>query len=96
MRVALTSAAEADLAAVLEWYDTQAPGISPRFLDEFEALFGRLATNPRQFPVVHHDTRRAGFRHFPYGLFFHLGHESVVIFACLHASRDPAHWQLRG
>lgn len=95
MRVVLTSAAEADLAAALEWYDIQVPGIGPRFLDEFEALFGRLATNPRQFPLVGDETRRAGFHRFPYGLFFRLVGGDVVIFACFHASRDPAHWQKR-
>lgn len=96
MRVVLTPAAEADLAAALEWYDIQVPGISSRFLDEFEALFDRLATNPQQFPLVDDETRRAGFHRFPYGLFFRLGGGDVVIFACFHASRDPARWQQRG
>ena len=95
MRVLLTSAAEADLTAALDWYAARVPGIAPRFLDEFEVLLRRLADNPRQFPIARGDTRRAGFRHFPYGLFFRLTDHEVQVFACLHASRAPRHWQRR-
>jgi len=70
MRVRVTSAAEADLAAALDWYDTQSPGVGPRFLDEYEAILSRLGYNPQQFPVIRGDTHRAGFRHFPQGPIF--------------------------
>lgn len=95
MRVVFSPKAEADLAAALDWYDMQAPGVGPRFLDEYEAALTRLADNPRQFPVIHRDTRRAGLRHFPYGLFFRIRDDEIEVFACLHASRDPLHWQRR-
>ncbi|CAA7618833.1 type II toxin-antitoxin system RelE/ParE family toxin [Magnetospirillum sp. UT-4] len=95
MRVVLTSAAEADLAAALEWYDGRSPGIAPRFLEEFQALAHRLADGLCQFPRVYGETRRAGFRRFPYGLFFQVKGDKVVVFACFHASRDPARWRSR-
>jgi toxin ParE1/3/4 len=95
MRVALTSEAKAELAAVLEWYGTQAPRIVRRFIDEFDALTERLADNPRQFPAVRGTMRRAGFRRFPYGLFFRIHPDYVEIVACLYAGRDPRHWQRR-
>ena len=96
MRVRVTSAAEADLAAALDWYDAQVPGIGPRFLDEYEIVLSRLGDNPQQFPVIRGNTRRAGFRHFPYGLFFRIRAAEVEIFACFHVSRDPRRWQRRG
>jgi toxin ParE1/3/4 len=96
MPVRVTSAAEADLAAALDWYDAQAPGIGSRFLDEYEIILSRLDDNPHQFPVIRGDTRRADFRHFPYGLFFRIRAAEVEIFACFHASRDPRRWQRRG
>ena len=96
MRVRVTSAAEADLAAALDWYDKQAPGIGPRFLDEYGAILFRLGDNPQQFQIIRGDTRRAGFRHFPYGLFFRVRTAEVEIFACFHASRDPRRRRRRG
>lgn len=65
MWVRLTSQAEAELADALDWYGANAPREATRFLDEFEALSGRLAENPRQFPTLLGEVRRAGFRRFP-------------------------------
>jgi len=95
MRVRFTSAAEAELADALDWYRANAPREAPRFLDEFEVLARRLADNPRQFPSVMDKVRRAGFRRYPYGLFFVIGSDEVQVFACFHASRDPHRWQER-
>ncbi|MGQ9365810.1 type II toxin-antitoxin system RelE/ParE family toxin [Azospirillum sp. A39] len=95
MRARLTAAAKSDIAEA-EWYDAQAPGLGAHFLDEFPALALRLAENPRQFPAVRESIRRAGFRHFPYGLFFRIQGNAVDVFACFHASRDPTGWHRRG
>lgn len=95
MRIRITSAAEADLTAALDWYQTQAPGIGPRFLDEYAAILSRLGDNPQQFPIIRGNTRRAGFRRFPYGLLFRIQATEIEIFACFHASRAPRHWQRR-
>jgi len=95
MRVSLTPEAEGDLAHGQDWYDAQGPGLGHRFMIEYLALAERLAENPHQFPAVKGDMRRAGFRRFPYGLFFRVLGDAVEIFACLHGSRDPHHWQRR-
>jgi len=95
MRVRLTSAAEAELADAHDWYRAQSPGAADSFLKEFEALKQRLADNPVQFQIVEGEVRRAGFRRFPYGLFFAIGAGEVRVFACFHASRDPRRWQER-
>jgi plasmid stabilization system protein ParE len=49
-----------------------------------------VLVHPEAFPVLHRDTRRALVRHrFPYGLYFQLHGETVVVVACLHAKRHP-------
>lgn len=95
MRVRITSAAESDLAAALDWYDAEAPDLGPRFLDEYEAILGRVAANPLLFQTIFGDVRRAGFRHFPYGLFFRVRAAEGEVFACFHASRHPRRWRRR-
>jgi plasmid stabilization system protein ParE len=79
MRVVLTAAATADLDLATRWYDNQVEGLAARFLDEYEALLTRLGDNPLQFPAIRGTTHRAGFRHFPYGLFFRLRDHQVGV-----------------
>lgn len=93
MRVRFTSAAEAEVAAAVDWYAERAPRSVLGFLDEFESLVRRIAENAHQFPAVEAQIRRAGFKRFPYGLFFVVGATDVEVFACLHAGRDPIRWQ---
>jgi toxin ParE1/3/4 len=55
-----------------------------------------LSANPRQFPVVHKNIRRALLRRFPYALMFVIDDDATLtVIACFHGSRDPAHWQRR-
>lgn len=95
MPVVLTSAAERDVAAVLDWYDAQAPGTGRHFLDALESLLERIAAAPRQFQKVRGEVRRAGIRRFPYHLYFRVRSERVEVFACLHARRSPISWHRR-
>ncbi len=95
MRVRITAAAAAELAEAVAWYKAHAPEQGGRFVDEFEALIARLVENPRQFPIARGDARRAGFRRFPYGLFFRVQGEFVQVFACFHGNRDPRRWHER-
>ncbi|WP_249138365.1 type II toxin-antitoxin system RelE/ParE family toxin [Phenylobacterium montanum] len=95
MRVRFTSAAEAELAEAVDWFGRRSPAAAKRFLDEFDALTERLAANPRQFPIVEQDARRAGFRHFPYALIFAIRSGEVRVFACFDARRDPVRWRRR-
>lgn len=89
MLVRFTSAANIEVAGALDWYAANVPRETGRFLNDFELLTRRLADNPRQFAFIEGETRRAGFRRFPYGLFFQIVGDEVWVFACLHASRDP-------
>ena len=58
-------------------------------------LAERMSANPRQFPVVFRNVRRALVRGFPYSLFFVVEDGTLQVIALFHASRDPAVWQKR-
>lgn len=46
--------------------------------------------------VLHCATRRALIpQRFPYGLFYRIYGDTIVIVACMHAKRDPQRWQRR-
>jgi hypothetical protein len=46
------------------------PGWGRRLRPGIDALIGRMSENPRQFPAVFRNVRRALLRRFPYSMFF--------------------------
>jgi plasmid stabilization system protein ParE len=93
--VIFTQAARAELLDAQDWYESEAPGLGRRFRAALDALVKRMSANPRQFPIVFKNVRRALLRRFPYSLFFVIEDETLIVIACFHGSRDPAQWQTR-
>lgn len=93
--VIFTQAARAELIEAQDWYEGEAAGLGRRFRQAIEALLERMGDNPRQFPIVFKDVRRALLRRFPYSLFFDAEDSVLIVIACFHASRDPSRWQER-
>jgi plasmid stabilization system protein ParE len=44
---------------------------------------------------VEGEARRVILRRFPYGVFYEIHGDEVVVLACFHSSRDPREWQER-
>jgi plasmid stabilization system protein ParE len=93
--VIFTRAARAELIEAQDWYERESTGLGRRFRQAIDALIGRMSDNPRQFPMVFKNVRRAVLRRFPYSLFFVVEDDALIVIACFHASRDPSHWQER-
>lgn len=95
MIVTFTQAARAELIEAQDWYEAEASGLGPRFRAAVAAIVERMSQNPKQFPVVYKNVRRALVRKFPYSLLFLIEEDSLLVVACFHASRDPWQWHKR-
>lgn len=95
MSLVARPAAAADLEEAFLWYDAQRPGLGREFLDAVERTFRGVLENPRRYRVVYRDTRCAHVRRFPYGVFYRIVGDDVVVVACFHAKRDPRRWEGR-
>lgn len=80
--------AQLDIKEAERWYEKEAVR-GDDFLAAAEATIGRIQESPFQFPIVWRDVRRALLRRFPYGLFFRVETDTVVVIACFHGRRDP-------
>ncbi len=78
-----------------DWYERRSRGLGDAVVGEVDLLVERIAENPRQFPVLQADVRRARLNRFPYSLFFRVAEEECFVLACFPASRDPKRWQER-
>ncbi len=87
--------ADADVKEARAWYDDVRPGLGEQFALAVDAAVEAVANNPRRFPVVYRNRRRAGVRRFPYGIIFELQEHRIVVIACFHGRRNPTRWQSR-
>lgn len=87
--------AERDIEDAAGWYEQQRPGLGQAFLDEVLQSLRQAAEQPDLYPTVHRGTRRALTRRFPFGVYFRVEREMIVVVAVLHVSRDPQRWKQR-
>jgi plasmid stabilization system protein ParE len=94
--IIFTRVARAEMIDAQGWYENEAPGLGRRFRAALDAVIELMIANPRLFPVVYKNIRRALLRRFPYALMFVIEpDEALTVIACFHGSRDPIQWQQR-
>lgn len=76
-------------------YEEIRPELAERFANAVIQAVEEIADGPLRFAVVDKGRRRAGVRHFPYGLFFLIEDTRIVVTACFHGKRNPKRWQER-
>ncbi len=95
LSIYLRKDAEQDLLEAADWYENQQNGLGHRFLDEVLAVFATVAESPLQYPLVHRKTRRALLQRFPFGVYYRIEEDIIVVIAVIHGSRDPQRWKER-
>ena len=86
--------AEGELLEVRQWYESRRPGLGRVFAEAIEAVVGRIAASPLDFPAVHVEVRRAVLSRFPYAVYFRIADAAIVVLA-IHGRQDPSRWQTR-
>lgn len=74
------------------WYDAQRPGLGDEFIACVEAAMARAARDPEAHERVHADVRRVLVRRFPFGVFYQVEDELLVVLAIAHVRRNPGYW----
>lgn len=82
LAVIFTQAARAELIEAQDWYEAEVSGLGHRFREAVDVAVNRISANPRQFPVVLKNVRRALLRRFPYSLFFVIDDEGLIVCGC--------------
>lgn len=93
MKIEFLRAAQTDLDAAFVWYEEQAIGLGYEFLDEIDQTIRLLSTFPRFSSEVAEGIRRSLVNRFPYGIFYAIASDRIVIVAIAHLKRAPDFWQ---
>ena len=88
-------AAETDLRDAYGYYEECRPGLGQDFILCIEASLEKITKHPHQFPVTHKTIHRALVKRFPFGIFFTIKENTIVVLAVMHGSRSPSRWKHR-
>ena len=87
--------ADQEVQSARQWYEEQRLGLGIEFAKAIDEAVERIASNPLAFPAVHGETRRAVVRRFPYGIYFRVSADMIIVTAVMHGRRHPRRWQAR-
>ena len=93
MTARFISTAQKELQEAIEFYEAAENGLGARFLDEVEATTERIITHPMAWTALSPRTRRCRTHRFPYGLFYQIRSEEILIVSVLDLRRDPKRWE---
>lgn len=88
-------AAAADISDAHAWYEEQRAGLGNEFLTAVDHTLKYISEFPETYRDLHRNTRRALLERFPYGIYYRVYPNVIVIVACMHARRAPRVWQSR-
>jgi plasmid stabilization system protein ParE len=88
-----TSTAQAELQEAVEFYEAAENGLGARFLDEVEAVVARIIAHPAAWTQMSLRTRRCRTHRFPYGLFYQIRTDEILIVSVMDLRRDPKRWE---
>ncbi|MCK4662797.1 MAG: type II toxin-antitoxin system RelE/ParE family toxin [Bacteroidales bacterium] len=94
-KLILSPFAELDLEQANSYYNIQREGLEDEFIEELENSLKRIKNNPKQYPKVLKEIRKANVRRFPYGIFYVFRDNVINILAIFHFSRNPKIWKSR-
>jgi len=87
--------AETELAEARIWYGLQRDNLDVELIQRIEETLERISNAPHSFPRVHRQLRRAIVRQFPFGIFYEVTKDEIVVFAVFHSRRDPKQLTVR-
>ena len=84
-----------DIKIAYDWYESQRIGLGEDFLLALEESYSKISRMPRVYQIMHKIVRRKLLRRFPYGVFFILQDDEVIVIAIMHTRRKPSTWTAR-
>jgi toxin ParE1/3/4 len=88
-KIVLKTLAEQDITEAAEWYFANAPHLTSQFIEKIEEALNMLQKSPEQYQRRYNQVRVFFTSIFPYGLYYTLEKDTIIIHAVLHTKRNP-------
>ena len=93
MKVRFASTAELELKVAMEFYESARTGLGAEFLAEVEATTNLIESFPLAWTSLSPRTRRCRTHRFPYGLFYQVRSDEILIVSVMDLRRDSKRWE---
>ena len=90
--IAFRPEARAELIDAWTWYEEQRPGLGDELEACVEAAIGSAARSPASHQRVYATVRRVLVKRFPYGVYYLVEGEVLLVLAVAHGRRKPHYW----
>lgn len=77
------------------YYAACQDGLELRFISCVESAIGRISEAPTRWRFFEEDVRRCLTHVFPYGIFYTIESDYVLVLAIMHCSKEPGYWRHR-
>ena len=80
--------AKLEMKEVFLWYEGRREGLGDEFTTEVEDALERLLRSPSSYGIVFHGMRRMAVKRFPYGVYYLVRDELVLVVAVSQSRRN--------
>ena len=87
-RLRFTNTAAAEFRAAIVWYNEQRNGLGLELATAIDAALESIKRNPLLYSIAFDEIRRCSLRKFPFGIFYSIDPEEIVIVGVYHVKRD--------
>jgi toxin ParE1/3/4 len=87
--IVLTPWTEEDIIDAANWYSLEQPDLGLKFSKAVYEKLLIVKSNPFLFQLRGKNIRAAFLKQFPYGIYYTIENERVIVHAVLHAKRNP-------
>jgi len=87
--------AQQDIQEVVDYYDDINPKLADSFLVELEQCYNKINQIPEGYQKRLGNIRVAFLKNFPFGVYYKIYGEKIVVIAVLHTSKNPKVWKER-
>jgi len=77
----------------MEFYQSAREGLGAEFLAEVQAAANLIESFPLAWSPLSPRTRRCRTHRFPYGLFYQVRSDEILIVSVMDLRRDPKRWE---
>lgn len=95
MEIRFLEIAQIEFDEVIEYYNSELPGLGDKFLLEVIKSIERIRYFPEAWHPFTKSTRRCQLQHFPYGIIYQIKETEIMIVAITHLHRKPNYWRNR-